>query len=50
MGRRLSPRKTDTVPEPRNLLPDLDVSGLEASMLEADFAAFQTYLPVLTGE
>ena len=37
-------------PEPRNMLPGMDVSGLEASMPEADFAAFQAYLPVLTGE
>ena len=28
----------------------LDVSGLEETMPEADFAAFQAYLPVLTGE
>ena len=46
----VSQEEADTVPEPQNLLPDLDVSGLEASMPEADFAAFQTYLPVLTGE
>ena len=37
-------------PEPRNMLPGMDVSGLEASMPEADFAAFQAYLPVLIGE
>lgn len=42
--------EADTVPEPRNLLPGLDVSGLETSMPEADFAAFQAYLPVLTRE
>ena len=46
----VSQEEADTVPEPRNLLPGLDVSGLEASMPEADFAAFQAYLPVLTGE
>ena len=46
----VSQEETDTVPEPRNMLPGLDVSGLEASMPEADFAAFQAYLPVLTGE
>lgn len=44
----------ETVPpvstEPRNMLPGLDVSGLEETMPEADFAAFQAYLPVLTGE
>ena len=32
------------------MLPGLDVSGLEETMPEADFAAFQAYLPVLTGE
>ena len=37
-------------PELRNMLLDLDVSGLEETMPEADFAAFQAYLPVLTGE
>ena len=37
-------------PELRNMLPGLDVSGLEETMPEADFAAFQAYLPVLTGE
>ena len=36
--------------EARNMLPGLDVSGLEETMPEADFAAFQAYLPVLTGE
>ena len=36
--------------EARNMLPDLDVSGLKETMPEADFAAFQAYLPVLTGE
>ena len=46
----VSQEEADTVPEPRNLLPGLDVSGLETSMPEADFAAFQAYLPVLTGE
>ena len=46
----VSQEEADTVPEPRNLLPGLDVSGLEASMPEADFAAFQVYLPVLTRE
>ena len=44
----------ETVPpvstEPRNMLPGLDVSGLEETMPEADFAAVQAYLPVLTGE
>lgn len=37
-------------PELRNMLPGLDVSGLEETMPEADFAAFRAYLPVLTGE
>ncbi len=46
----VSQEEADTPPEPRNMLPGLDVSGLEASMSEADFAAFQAYLPVLTGE
>ena len=44
----------ETVPpvstEPRNMLPGLDVSGLEETMPEGDFAAVQAYLPVLTGE
>ena len=46
----VSQEEADTLPEPRNMLPGLDVSGLEASMPEADFAAFQAYLPVLTRE
>lgn len=31
----------------RLMLPDLDVSGLKASMPAADYAAFEAYLPVL---
>ena len=46
----VSQEEADTPPESRNMLPGMDVSGLEASMPEADFAAFQAYLPVLTGE
>ena len=42
--------RADPAPESPNLLPDLDVSGLEETMPETDFAAFRAYLPVLTGE
>lgn len=35
---------------PRNMLPDLDVSALKATMPEADYEAFTAYLPVLWGE
>lgn len=35
---------------PRNMLPDLDVSALKATMPEADYEAFTDYLPVLRGE
>ncbi len=45
-----SQERADPAPESQNLLPDLDVSGLEETMPETDFAAFQAYLPVLTGE
>ena len=41
--------RADPAPESPNLLPDLDVSGLEETMPETDFAAFRAYLPVLTG-
>ena len=35
---------------PRDMLPDLDVSALKATMPEADYEAFTDYLPVLRGE
>ena len=35
---------------PRDMLPDLDVSALKATMPEADYEAFTAYLPVLRGE
>lgn len=35
---------------PSDLLPGLDLSALEASMPGEDYAAFETYLPVLRGE
>ena len=35
---------------PREMLPDLDVSALKATMPEADYEAFTDYLPVLRGE
>ena len=34
----------------RVMLPDLDVSALEAAMPEEDWAAFEAYLPILQGE
>ena len=34
----------------RDMLPDLDVSALKATMPEADYEAFTAYLPVLWGE
>lgn len=40
----------EAVPDSRSMLPALDVSGLEKTMPEADYGAFQAYLPVLTGE
>lgn len=33
-----------------DMLPGLDVSGLKAAMPEADYRAFEDYLPVLRGE
>lgn len=35
---------------PRDMLPDLGVSALKATMPEADYEAFTAYLPVLRGE
>ena len=35
---------------PRDMLPDLDVSALKATMPGADYEAFTDYLPVLRGE
>ena len=35
---------------PRDMLPDLDVSALKATISEADYEAFTAYLPVLRGE
>lgn len=34
---------------PRDMLPELDSSALKATMPEADYEAFTTYLPVLRG-